>query len=266
MDLTNSEYLLFICATPGNGGHRLGRIISCFDNVYWYSHPNNGKDPSDIFYNEVVKGKSISPYHYDRLTEISMIPLVGERIEKYWHEEDYDYFYRVVWNELITEAGAADIIIQKKYLTWIIHDDPNYIRSRFPNSKIINLIDNDIDQVVNRYLKTTAYFPASIDNPKTKPYYQTIYATQLEKIKQVNKKPTLRDMWAWVNYEKYFFDDIMLPQYFLEIKKEISDLNLKKTKAYNNMLNINWETLNIDNLKNFLNASNIDHNYIKLLK
>jgi hypothetical protein len=64
MDATfNNTNYLFILANQGAGGHRLGRIISCFNNVYWYSSKHNGEHPWDVFFTEAVSGKNISQYH-----------------------------------------------------------------------------------------------------------------------------------------------------------------------------------------------------------
>lgn len=264
MDYKLSDRLLFICASAGNGGHRLGRIVSCLDNVYWYSHKNNGSSPWDIFYNSTIKGKDISPYHYDRLTPQGMIPLVGERIEKYWRLEDYSYYYDTVWVDLMSTAGA-DQILKHQYLTWIVHDDPSSIKDRFPNSKIINLIDDDLEKVTDRYISTTALFPAYIDNKAFKPDYLTPYASMIEDIKLVNKFPTVRDVWAWEKYKTCFFDDSMTFHYRSDVNVSLNNLNHKKTQPLKGVTNVRWSNLDIEEIIRYLEAGQIDQNYIKLI-
>jgi hypothetical protein len=109
----NSPNYLFILANPGSGGHRLGRIISCISNVYWYRHIKNGIHPWDVFFTDKVSGKNISQYHYDRLVGDNSIPLLGERIERWWNTEDYNIFYNEVWSTQIVKFQS---ILDNQYI------------------------------------------------------------------------------------------------------------------------------------------------------
>lgn len=267
MDYINSDRLLFVVASAGGGGHKLGRIISCIDNVYWYlDKDTNGLNPWDIFYTNLIKGKTISPYHFDRTIGKHVIPLIGERAECYWNKDDIDVFYKKIWTTAMETAGASKIIETGKYLLWVLHDTPQYLISRFPNSKIINLIDENIDIVIDRYLKTTALFPITINNKNIKPDYINDYACKLKELKEINPAPSYRDFWSW----DFHSEPVYIDELYLEYRKYVSSMlsvqyqhRIKENPKY---INITWDNLNIDFIVNYLNAKSINKNYIKLLQ
>jgi len=266
MDYINSNRLLFICAFPGGSGYRFGRLISCFTNVYWYANRRNGDVPWQFVFNKEVKGKAISPYHYDRRTSKNMIPLVGERVEKYWNTLDIDQYYTSTWTSLMEAAGANQLIDQDQYISWIVHDTPEHLSRRFPNSKIINLIDNDIDSIVERYKETTALFPVSLENSYIKPSYKNDYAVSLDELEKINSQPSYKDLWAWQTFK--------IPKYFKKLDSaytaDLSEFmqNLgeqKQVQDTENILSVSWQDLDIEVIKNFIGADLVDPNYVELL-
>lgn len=257
MIVSESPNLLFILANAGAGGHRLGRIISCIDNVYWYSSENNGINPWDIFFDDIVSGKNISPFHYDRLINNKQVPLVGERIEKWWKETDVDYFYKNIWyNEFLTRDFSD--ILEQNYLHWILHDTPGSLLSRFPNAKIISLIDDDVMLITKRYIETTAKFPAYLKLANLKPDYLNDYAKIIEELKTIKETPTEYDVWAYHknnrSYEEYVYNML--------------DLKNRQRIAFShpNHLKISWEYLYLTNILNFLGSKNIHMNHKNLIK
>lgn len=264
MGFNDSSNLLFICSTPGGAGYRLGRLLSCFNNVYWYCNRRNGEVPWDIFLSNEVKGRLISPYHYDRRTSKNMIPLVGERIEKYWNDSDLQFYYQTVWNQQMNIADAGSII-DHNYISWVIHDTPAYILSLFPNAKIINLIDTDIDQVVERYLATTSLFPIKFENKNVKPEYFTKYAADVDNLEKINISATQRDFWAWEMYNTPIYNKTMDNAYYLYVKDLLYTLHNKKNINEDGWINVSWNNIDILKIQEFLNSDNIDINYKKLL-
>jgi hypothetical protein len=264
MDYKNSDRLLFICASAGNGGHRLGRIVSCAENVYWYSHANNGIHPWDAERNNIIKGKDISQYHYDRLLPLGVVPLVGERVEKYWSEDDVDYYYSVVWPKLMQSVNA-DQILEHHFLTWVVHDAPKNIRSRFPNSKIINLIDDDVDSVALRYFQTTSLFPAKIENTDIKPSsYLSNFSKLIKDVETKNLKPSIRDLWCFQKHNEFFYNPIYDQEYLTDIKLELADLDAKKNSPVSNSLSLTWARLDIRSIESYLN-SKLNENFKHLI-
>ena len=261
-NLSTSDRLLFVCASPGNGGHRLARIISCCENVHWYSDVRNGIHPWDVYYNPEhskgkfkVSGKDISPYHFDRYIGELSVPLVGERIERYWNNEDLEYFYQKVWVREMKRSGALDIIDSRKFLLWVVHDDPQYILRRFPNSMIINLIDDSIEKTVSRYLKTTAMFPIELKDKRLKPAYQTNYSYLVETLLNSNPKANTRDLWTYEIYQQYQYESKMEDRYRLYVKKYLDELHEKKQFSHKNVCNLKWSSFSIEQLPKELGSA-----------
>jgi hypothetical protein len=272
MDYSNSDKLIFILASAGGGGHRLGRIVCCFNNVFWYEAIRNGKYPWRIFPSDQVKGKDISPYHFDRRTNTDMIPLVGERIERFWNAEDFNTLYSTVWNQQMSAAGADAIISNGKSLVWVIHDTAEYILAKFPNAKIINLVDQDINYVIERYLKTTALFPVTIENRNLKPGYVNRHAQLIDDLliaraplSACQDDPTYRDLWAWEYNQQPIYTEDLDSEYKSYISTLLKAQHIERIKESPNYINVTWDNLNIESIKSFIGATSIDENYKFLL-
>jgi hypothetical protein len=195
-----------------------------------------------------------------------MIPLVGERVEKYWNSADLDQYYISIWAGLMEVAGAEQLMDQEQYISWVVHDSPNQLLKRFPNSKIINLIDNDVDSIVERYKETTALFPVSIENSYIKPSYKNDYVVTLEELKRINAHPSYKDLWAWQTFKipKYFKKlDTAYTAHLSEFMQNLSEQ--KQVQDTENILSVSWQDLDIAVIKNFIEADSIDPNYVELL-
>lgn len=262
MDYKNSDQLIFVLASPAGGGYRLGRIVCCLDDVYWYEAKVNGRYPYSVYYTEKVKGKDISAYHFDRRTELGMVPLVGERIERFWN--DPNEYYDTIWPDEMKRCGADEILKSGKKLLWVLHDSFE-ILNRFPNARVINLIDTDIDQVIKRYLTTTALFPISIENKNVKPSEGNQHSLSIKQLKELNKDPTYRDLWAWENYSVPVYDSKYDSEYLEYVTELIRDRELKVLKENPKCLNVTWDTLDVDLIKDFIGSQSINQNYIKLI-
>ena len=251
-----SKNYLFVLANPGAGGHRLGRIISCCSNVYWYSAGRNGLNPWNIFKNERVAGKSVSEFHYDRYVGTTLVPLVGERIERYWETADIEFFYETVWNKLMSNTVFQDVL-QDHILHWVLHDTPEKLLSRFPDAKIISIIDTDVEAVTDRYLETTANFPIFYRHFGLLPSYKTEYARIIEMLPQ---SATEKDLWSFLNPRKNSH------HFYREILDQLNTANIKRQECiHKNHLTVTWDNLKIDKLAEFLLADDIDENYRNLI-
>jgi hypothetical protein len=262
MEYVNSDQLIFVLASPAGGGYRLGRIICCLDNVYWYKARLNGKYPYSIYPTSELKGKDISSYHFDRRTELGMVPLIGERIERFWNNAEH--YYSHIWPTEMQKCGADKILASGKQLVWVLHDMPNDL-AQFPNAKIINLVDIDVENIIDRYLVTTALFPVNIENSRIKPKTDNSHSILLKELMKVNTAPTYRDFWMWETYRVPVYS----AQYSVEYRNYVSELiksrNRTAIKENPKHLAVTWDTLDIETIKQFVGASTIDENYKKLL-
>ena len=268
MDYVNSDKLIFVLANPGSGGYRLGRIVCCFNTVYWYETQANGRYPWSLFLSDDIYGKNITPNHFDRTTKYSNIPLLGERIERFWRTEDLEKLYTVKWPAVMDRAGANEIIEQGKSIVWVLHDYPEYLLSRFPNAKIINLIDTNLEETIDRYLETTALFPIIINTIRLKPTKGThsehnaaVYA-----LNRVKENPTYRDFWAWEHKENSIYTDDMRDEYRAYVSELIHERHRITNVESDKYLNVSWNTLDINKIKSFIGATDINENYVDLLK
>lgn len=240
---------LFILANQGAGGHRLGRMISTLDSVYWYTSPKNGITPADVFLNpdhavnsDRVSGKDISQYHYDRLVDNRVVPLVGERIECWWNQSDIDFFYQSVWTPRMTKFSN---ILSTHYLHWVLHDVPGPLLQRFTNAKVISLIDTDIDQVTDRYLETTAKFPSYYRFPRLTPKrYKTQYVSDVHELKRKNPKATLQDLWEYQNPDGNYVE---------YVRNKLHTDNVIRAKTnHPRHLTISWGDLDLEKISKFI--------------
>lgn len=272
-DIINSNKLLFICASPAGGGFRLGRIVSCLNNVYWYSDQRNGERPWHTFFNNPnsvgdkrVTGKDISEFHYDRYINGKTVPLVGERIERYWNAEDLDYFYDDVWTERMEFSKAKDLMRKGLYISWVVHDTPDYIASRFPNAKIINLVESDFSSIVDRYKKTTALFPIVIRSDALKPHYKNDYASNLDKLLKQNPNATYRDYWSYVNRGLIVYDNSCDLDYTKWLFDECNVNATNKESSSCDCLNVSWKSFDIEQIKKYLSSAGVNDRYLDILK
>lgn len=242
--MIDHSHYLFILANQGSGGHRLGRTISMLESVYWYSCGRNGKRPTSLYPSDNVIGKTISNNHYDRIVGNDMVPLLGERIEVWWNKDDLDYFYNEVWSSQMTKFSE---LLKTRFLHWILHDTPEHLLNRFPNAKIVSLIDKDIDEIVNRYLETTAKFPAYYRMVNLKPAYLTQHALDVREVENRNPGATLQDLWMYQNPNK---------DYKQFIKNKLDKDNNDRLKVdHPRHLKVTWDDFDLKIVEDFLHST-----------
>jgi hypothetical protein len=274
MDYANSDQLVFVLASPAGGGYRLGRILCSLDNVYWYACQNNGLHPWSVVRSNPnnpspapskVKGRNISKYHFDRRTRVGMIPLLGERIEKFWDTDQLGILYKENWNNEFKMSGGPEILASGKNILWVLHDVPRDLESRFPNAKIVNLLDDDVYAVIRRYLTTTALFPFKIENANLKPVEDNQVSRELSELEKLNATPTYRDYWAWTNKSVPVYDNLFNEDYIKYVSSIVIGQQQELAKENPKHLTVTWDTLDIESIKQFIGASSIDENYKQLL-
>lgn len=172
----------------GGRGYRLGRILSCYEKVYWYSHPDNGWYPWTFATTNVIKEIDFSKYHYDRiLPDDTYLPLIGSRIEKYWDNEDW----LDNWHELM-----AKINLPAGYLTYVVHDSPAYLRKRFPKSIIFNLI-GDPSKATDHHMNTSANFRIDYLLENQIPSYRSNWVRVRDELLLINPDAREKDLWLY---------------------------------------------------------------------
>jgi len=245
----NTNYnLLIINSLPGSGGHRLGRIFSCYDSVHWYSHDCNGDYPWTFKKNDTVKEAEFSKYHYDRILKDHVyVPTIGGRIKKYW---DNEFWFRN-WHRIM-----SNLPLPNGYLTFIVHDNPKYLRRLFPESIIVNLISNP-EEASERHLNTSANYRIDYKLKGQLPNYRSKWVKARDELLKINPNATEKDIWMYQNNSSY-------QDYCKHIKIEIqkkNELNILE-KSYAD-ITLSW--YNFDPLKYQEILGPINENYNLLL-
>ena len=194
--------LLFINCIQGAGAFRLGRVLSCSENVYWYAHNDNGQTPwefhdPDTDPESTLLEAEFSRFHFDRLVKNDQndrrvyIPIVGSKIEKYW--DNRNWIHR--WYELMSNIEIPE---PEKYLLFIVHDSPKYLREIFPDSFIFNLIADPVI-ATKRHFNTSANYRIDYQFEGQRPDYKSKWVLQSEELLAINPNATERDLWMYVN-------------------------------------------------------------------
>ena len=240
--------ILIINTTQGSGGHRLGRIISCFDNVHWYSHPNNGIYPWKFSTTREIAEIFFTKYHYDRiLPDNSVIPLIGSRIEKYW--DNQRWFDN--WHKIMETKSLPD-----EYLTIVVHDSPQYLRNLFPTSLIVNLLEDPVT-ATERHLALSVNYRINYKFKDQIPAYKSKWVLLKDELLKINPSATEKDLWIYKNnsnendYKKATLEEIQ-DKYNKNIKEQdYADITLR------------WETFNLREHEQLL--GNLDLKYKELI-
>ena len=213
--------LLFISFEAGGGGHKLGRVLACLPEVYWYSHPNNGIHPWNVYTTRFkIYNRRISKNHFDRLIGDEMLPAPWDYVKHLYPNKQH---YMKSFHKRFADINPP----KDKYLIYCTHMVPQEIQEDFPYSKIINLA-TDPHITSERYMQTTAFFlPA-------------------------NSKITIRDMWA-LNNKGTLYNDLYHDEYFQEVYESIShNINRRKQASHPNVLTLHSKDYKI--IKDFIRA------------
>jgi len=225
--MTGNYNLLFINCIQGANGFRLGRVLSCYEHVYWYAHTDNGMTPWEFTTDpeSTVYEANFAECHFDRLLENDhmgdrvYIPMVGSKIEKYWDNDEWiNRWYEIMSNRIIPEPD--------KYLPFIVHDSPSYLRKIFPNCYIFNLISDPV-VATKWHFQTSSNYRIDYTFEGQRPDYKSKWVQQIEEMLAINPKATQKDLWMHTNngteqeYENYVY----------RIQEENNQRNLAEASA-----------------------------------
>jgi hypothetical protein len=251
----SSKNWIFVSYEYGGGGHRLARKICCLPNFYWYSTKGNGKKPWNVSSwrnlpdDNFIKGvRKIASAHYSQMTPHGILPF-DHSVGKEWVPSELDY-YKLFESKFISSKGHE--ILSSKKLVYISHSNPTEILKQFPNSKIINLIDDPV-KITDRYMYTTALFPGNFSIAfRWIPYLEETSSFKFhKKIKEQFKKDyTMRDVWSY-NMFNTLWKDSYYDQYYQEIFKMITN-NIERRRTVNHPNVLTVHKSNTKTIKDFL--------------
>lgn len=197
-----TKEFVFVSFDPGGRGHHIARVLACLPGIHWYSHPDNGVQPWNIHSAQysTINRRQVAPRHFDRLIDGQQLPPTWDYAQGFFPDPD-QYYADVFWPRL--HAVAGDIQDRLLYCT---HSLPKDLVRNFDHAWIIN-VTIPPEQIVQRYLETTAIFPGYLrfaslvdaDNP---------YHRFLERLQSQRAGFTVRDVWAKINYDEWYSDDM----------------------------------------------------------
>jgi len=192
---SNISNILFVSFEQGGGGHRLARVICTLPSVYWYSHPDNGKRPWNIhFDHSSILQRYVAKSHFNRLLPGGMLPPTWDYVDRFIPDEET---YWEVFEKEFERVGGNDI---EQLLIYPTHMSPQDLITQFPKCKVISIVKDNVDELTDRYLHTTAIFPAHM-RAKWIDGENTEYGKFLTHWTSVSENIlTIRDVWAIDNF------------------------------------------------------------------
>jgi hypothetical protein len=156
-DVYNNPNFVFVSFEPGSRGHTIGRVLCSLPEVYWYSNSDNGINPWNISHKcDWIIQRRVAPKHFDRtMPNGEVLPPVWDYVKDF---VDCDTYYRDLFPAQFEKAQGQQYLNTHRLL-YCTHSLPEEILTQFPNSRVINIVA-DADDIVNRYMHTTAHFPA----------------------------------------------------------------------------------------------------------
>lgn len=142
--------MIFINFPFGAGGHKIGRLLASCNNVPWYDHEPNGKEPWMPYIEKDLYGvdKCFTPYHFNRrfkgangtgICDKTIIPILDK--SKIDVEEQRTELQKYINKNILypTHSKLSDVrnLIDAKHLV---------------------VIPNNVHSVVQRFLKTTLFY------------------------------------------------------------------------------------------------------------
>ena len=157
MDVYNNSNFIFVSFEPGSRGHNIGRVLCSLPEVYWYSNLDNGINPWNVSHkSDWIIQRRIAPKHFDRtMPNGEVLPPVWDYVKDF---VDCDTYYRDLFPAQFEKAQGHQYLNTHRLL-YCTHSLPKEILTQFPNSRVINVVA-EVDDIVNRYMRTTAHFPA----------------------------------------------------------------------------------------------------------
>ena len=194
----------------GAGGHRLGLMIASCDNIAWYDHAQNGKQPWEP-YNE-PQDTGFSKMHFnkrfagavgsgsDNLRIPPILKTAEERGIVTTRQDIQDWKTRLSPNNFV----------------YTNHELLNDTKQLFDPAKYIVVIPQDIDLLIERWMRSSYYY---FIDPKDKTYLARDLYNDKAKEQGITMKQALRNDFELQlgNYKKYITEDDILIQEIQDI-------------------------------------------------
>jgi hypothetical protein len=188
----------------GAYGHTIGRVLCSLPEIYWYTSSENGKCPWNLPKNKAIRQREIAIRHFDRIMPNGhLLPPTWDYVKNF--VPDRNIYYNDFFLPQFEKANGVEYLNMYKLL-YCTHSLPMELLEQFPNSTVINVIA-DVEATVNRYMKTSAKFPAYL-KLKWMNGESTEYGKFLKSVsEQLRKNFTIQDLWYYQT-SKSFEDSV----------------------------------------------------------
>ena len=222
-DVYNNPNFVFVSFEPGGRGHNTGRVLCSLPEVYWYSSVDNGVNPWNISHNcgQIVQ-RQIAPKHFDRtMPNGYSLPPTWDYVSNF---VDRDTYYQELFPVQFRKA-QGEKYLNTHQLLYCTHSLPADILTQFPNSRVINIVA-DVAETVNRYMLTTAKFPAYL-KLKWMNGSETKYGKQLRELsKTLGDQFTVQDVWEISNAGSFYEHIYNQIDYNITLRKQYRHSNV----------------------------------------
>lgn len=201
MDVYNNPNFVFVSFEPGSRGHNIGRVLCSLPEVYWYSSLDNGINPWNVSHkSDWIIQRRIAPRHFDRtMPNGEVLPPAWDYVKDF---VDRDTYYSDLFPVQFKKAQGTKYL-KTHQLLYCTHGLPPDILAQFPNSRVINVVA-EADDIINRYMLTTAHFPAYL-KLEWMNGSETQYGKQLRELsKTLGEQFTVQDVWENLNTGSFY--------------------------------------------------------------
>lgn len=195
---------LFLSFCRGAFGHQLGRILMTSPDVHWYDHKINGDTPWSWNHFPTEVGWQVSLGHWTRVFDLNgSYRLWDTRVKVPSAGSFSDSFY-IPPEEMFNAPELIDLL-NEKYVLVATHDTPEFLKSEFPNCKVIaiNVADTDWVNVVKNHITASGNYRAFIDGSNNadieeqKEWYANTYRNTMRDWQQYKMKLTEEEWIEW---------------------------------------------------------------------
>lgn len=195
-----------ICFPQGAGGHIAGRILASCNNVAWYDHRQNGKFPWDPY--TLGSDYDFSPLHFNKrfagaegkgICKLTVPPVL-----------DMARKQELLYNKDVISKWKESV--RPNNLIYTLHANLDEAKDFFKPAKFLVIIPDNLDQLIDRWLKTTYYYYV---DPKDKTYrYGDLYQKKADDYRLDIREVLKKDMIPQIeNYKRHATeDDIVISQ------------------------------------------------------
>lgn len=223
----------------GSGGHIVGRFLASCDNVVWYDHSQNGEHPWIPY--TLGSDHNFSRLHFNKRFKGA----IGKGICKHTVTPVLDMAEKQNVKYKIEDINKWKQQVYPQNLLYTLHADLNKTKEFFKKSKFVVIIPEDIDLLIDRWMKSTYYYYV---DPKRKDFlYRDLYEEKSKKLNLSIQECLQQDFIRQLNnYKKYSNKtDIVIDE-----AKKLYDIDFFKDIC--NKLSL---TFNQDNYKKVLDLA-----------